>query len=287
MRYIKILLMGILLSLCSISTSAQISGWGLADTNLPYFPYDISNYEILDTTQLIVKYKAVYPYTDVTKGKEQAEDIMILELGQNINKFYSENMNLMERRKSFKEKVKVRTRQNYLPYMIYENRVGGVREVVNRIPFSSDNEAYSYKENISTINWIIGNQVDTLYGYTCHHAYATINGRIWNVLFTTDIPQPYGPWKLSGLPGLIVKAEDADSIFSFEITEILQIEEPITKPKWHYVLISKKKWMKFEKAIHESPYDYFTQGGTYQIFIGRTNEVMTPEWTIPYFPIEK
>ena len=31
---------------------------------------------------------------------------------------------------------------------------------------------------------------------------------------------PYGPWKLGGLPGLILKAEDADSLFVFEMVGI-------------------------------------------------------------------
>lgn len=272
---------------CAINSFAQGTGWGLADTNLPYFPYDISDYQVLDTTNLVVRYKATYPYSNVMQGDVQAEDRMVLQIGRIFNKFHSENLNLMERRKSFKEKVSVRTRQYYLPFLVYDNKQEGNLEVVNRIPFASNNVAYCYMEKEASINWVIDDKTDTLCGYSCYHAASTFGGRSWDVWFTLDVPYPYGPWKLGGLPGLILKAEDADSLFRFEMTEMVQVSEPITRPNWNYVKISKKKWLKYEEAIHKSPYDYFTKGGTYDIFIGATNEKMTPSWTIPYYPMEK
>ena len=51
-------------------------------------------------------------------------------------------------------------------------------------------------------------------------AEAEFRGRVWRAWFTYEIPMPYGPWKLGGLPGLILKAEDADSLFVFEMAGI-------------------------------------------------------------------
>ena len=49
--------------------------------------------------------------------------------------------------------------------------------------------------------------VKTVAGYECHLATTHFRGRDWRVWFTLDIPLSLGPWKLSGLPGLILAAE--------------------------------------------------------------------------------
>ena len=45
--------------------------------------------------------------------------------------------------------------------------------------------------------------------YNTQKATASFGGREWTAWFTTDIPIQDGPYKFSGLPGLVVKVEDA------------------------------------------------------------------------------
>lgn len=49
-------------------------------------------------------------------------------------------------------------------------------------------------------------------GYECVMAESDYHGRRWRAWFSPDLPLPFGPWKLHGLPGLILKAE-ADAAF--------------------------------------------------------------------------
>jgi hypothetical protein len=45
-------------------------------------------------------------------------------------------------------------------------------------------------------------------------------GRNYIAWYSPDIPKPYGPWKLFGLPGMILEARDKERKFHFEAMQI-------------------------------------------------------------------
>ena len=62
--------------------------------------------------------------------------------------------------------------------------------------------------------------------YLCKTATCQLYGRQWTVRYCEDIPTTAGPWKLCGLPGLIVEAE-ADGIHRFTLTDLQHATAPI------------------------------------------------------------
>lgn len=66
-----------------------------------------------------------------------------------------------------------------------------------------------YSEPLAEMNWEIGDSVRTILDYECVMAETDYHGRHWTVWFTPDIPIQDGPWKLCGLPGLILEARDS------------------------------------------------------------------------------
>lgn len=92
-------------------------------------------------------------------------------------------------------------------------------------------DKYYYTEPTERIEWNIEEDTATIISYRCRKATARYRGLQWTVYFTEEIPIAEGPWKLHGLPGLILRA-DADGRFSFEATAIAAIEKPLyaTKP---------------------------------------------------------
>lgn len=75
-----------------------------------------------------------------------------------------------------------------------------------------------YSEPANEMQWtIVSDSLNTILGYECVMARTDYHGRLWTVWFAPDIPLSYGPWKLRGLPGLIMEAS-ADGGFSFRAT---------------------------------------------------------------------
>lgn len=85
-----------------------------------------------------------------------------------------------------------------------------------------------YTEPLTEQQWtVVEDSTATVIGYQCFMAESDYHGRHWKAWFTPEIPMPYGPWKLHGLPGLILKAE-ADGGFSFLATGIENSDRLIT-----------------------------------------------------------
>ncbi len=91
-------------------------------------------------------------------------------------------------------------------------------------------EYRKYTEDIEERDWsITEDSVKTVLGYDCLLATANYHGRQWKVSFTPDIPINAGPWKLLGLPGLIMEAVDSTGQHHFTITGIESVNMDIPK----------------------------------------------------------
>lgn len=71
------------------------------------------------------------------------------------------------------------------------------------------------EEAIPPINWEITKDTASFSGLQCQKATALFKGRKWIAWFAPSIPFPSGPWKLNGLPGLIVEAYDSKKDVQF------------------------------------------------------------------------
>lgn len=80
---------------------------------------------------------------------------------------------------------------------------------------------YLIKEALEKINWKIEQETKEILGYVCQKATGICKGRLYTAWFTTDIPASLGPWKLHGLPGLILEAYDARQWIKFTCTNVV------------------------------------------------------------------
>jgi porphyromonas gingivalis family protein len=78
-----------------------------------------------------------------------------------------------------------------------------------------------YDEPFSEIEWdIVADSTKTILDYQCIMATTDYHGRKWTVWFTPEIPMQDGPWKLCGLPGLVMEASEAAQQHSFSVSGI-------------------------------------------------------------------
>ncbi|WP_276483745.1 GLPGLI family protein [Paraflavitalea pollutisoli] len=139
----------------------------------------------------------------------------------------------------------------YTEYELVQSPATNVLKIFTSIGMS----AYVIEQPLPRIDWQIGQQTKTIGDYTCQQATGTYAGRQYIAWFTTELPFRYGPWKLSGLPGLILEAADANGEVSFTC---LAIRKPTEETKHRYgrnsyIPASEQAVAKAKEAFEENP----------------------------------
>ena len=79
---------------------------------------------------------------------------------------------------------------------------------------------WELKEEIEKPVWEIQDSTMNILGFDCVKAVTDFRGRRWIAWFAPEIPIPEGPWKLFGIPGIILRAYDSRHHYTYEAREI-------------------------------------------------------------------
>ncbi len=90
-------------------------------------------------------------------------------------------------------------------------------EMTSKIDVCPGNRLFIVKESIPTINWTIHEETKMIGDLKCVKASGSFGNREYIVWYTESIPVPYGPYKLNGLPGLIVNAHTKDNKVKYSL----------------------------------------------------------------------
>lgn len=181
----------------------------------------------IDTSNLVV----VYDYeckTQNADGKAVTDRMKLcLQVGQHCTRSYPYRKFLEDT-----DGYEYMTGENYLVWKaesycfmpeVWTNYPDGkvtVRDVI--MP-----NHYETCEPRKAIAWTLREDTATISGYLCHKAICELHGRTWTVCYADDIPSSAGPWKLGGLPGLILQAESSDGIHRFKLEGLQRTASPI------------------------------------------------------------
>lgn len=98
------------------------------------------------------------------------------------------------------------------------------------------------QDSLSLPIWTILDETKTISNHFCQKAITNFKGRTYEVWFTYDYPTKNGPWKLNGLPGLILIAQDQRREVYFEVTEITITSESIEEPLGEFKIVSAEEY---------------------------------------------
>lgn len=136
----------------------------------------------------------------------------------------------------------------------------------------------SYTEDYK-FNWKILPDKQKIGEYEGQKATTEFGGRKWTAWFSTDLPFPDGPYKFSGLPGLIIKLEDDTKSYSW----VLQANKKLTD---YYDKTYMERTFMPNNTITDLPKEKFTK--TFNDFkkdpFGSMRQYMKPEMMSQKFP---
>lgn len=141
---------------------------------------------------------------------------------------------------------------------------------------------FCYEEPIAPIAWTILPRDTTILDMPCQFATCTYGNRKWTACFTASIPVQAGPWKLQGLPGLILYAHDDSGIFAFECFEIRQGEGTVFIPSLSKsIKCTKQELNRLKEESAANPVEYVKRFGIIDHPIGRDGKPIVYKKRIP------
>ena len=254
---------------------------------------DTDRSETLDSCYLTVSYEVRHRASEHDDSLSRS-NIMDLQAGRLFNAFFSRDLRDLdiENTHSLKTVMQIETiPDGYLGWDILLSHSDSVMTVTNRLPFTT--QVTEYTEKLPAIEWReIPEETDTVMGYPCRTAVGSFGGREWTVAYTEAIPLPYGPWKLNGEKGLILKASDADGGYLFEAVGLTQKKAPILRYDWPRKRMGKREWMEFERDMYANAGAFARNTGTRILITDNSEKGFHPlnesdDWVEYYNPLEK
>lgn len=124
----------------------------------------------------------------------------------------------------------------------FQERVIKKKDKYN-ILFTYISNRIRYEEDLS-IKWVLYKDTKVIGGIKCQMAATNKYGRRWIAYFSKDYSQQIGPYKFSGLPGLILELYDTRNDYHFTVSKIEKIKRPFSFNLSNYKLFSKTNYKK-------------------------------------------
>lgn len=253
-------------------------------------PIDLEAGEPCDTMRYVVYYDLAFVKDTTDAADKPINEMTRLEVGDRVQYFYSN--------KSFQadsaNAIVMKNGGNYyngdgqIQWRLYKNYPA---EGKNSLLEKFGMDRFVCTEDYAAPAWQpVADSSAVILGYQCSMAVATYKGRTWYAWYAEDIPLDAGPWKLGGLPGLILRAYDAQKHYDFTAAGIVNADPQalIYYKGGKYEPVNRKTLNGIYRRYYADPAGYITNNPKitvrYQDKFG--NDIPSPK-NEPYNPIEK
>ncbi|MDR2237293.1 MAG: GLPGLI family protein [Chryseobacterium sp.] len=100
-----------------------------------------------------------------------------------------------------------------------------------------------YQEKVN-LKWVLYGDTKMINGVKCQMAATNKYGRRWIAYFSKEYPQSLGPYKFTGLPGLIFELYDTRNDYHFTLTKIEKFDDNFKFDISGFKNFSKDKYLK-------------------------------------------
>lgn len=262
--------------------------FGRAQINV-FTASDLEPGEPCDTARYIVYYNLSMVEDTVGAPGKAVKEMMRLEVGDRVQYFYSykgfqaDSANAVV----MKNGGNSYTGGGQISWRLYKNYPEeGKTALLER--FGMDR--FVCIEDYSAPLWQpVADSSAVILGYQCSMAVTNYKGRTWYAWYAEDMPLDAGPWKLGGLPGLILRAYDAPRHYVFDAAGIEESvpDTPIYYKGGKYEAVSRRQLEGIRRRYFADPVGYVTTNPnvTVQIRDKQGNELANPK-NVPYNSIE-
>lgn len=184
------------------------------------FPREVIE-EIIEPALIEIRYSRRKVLDTLDCDNDYRDDILTLKVGKTVSAFYSADLKTID-------SIENRNDMAFFARLdnddLYHSTARLPREKVFKYFIEKkvivhdrfDISNWIIEEDMQKPSWDITDSVQNIMGYECMLAFTEFRGRKWEAWFTPEIPVCDGPWKLCGLPGLILKAQDSKGHYVYE-----------------------------------------------------------------------
>ncbi len=251
----------------------------------------------VDTTRYKVTYSLKYKFHP--DQRDAYNDTRIVQIGKHSVKDYSDIINYFDSLATEQVRRGAESYSNVSgepwPLEIIRPIRGEKADLKYRLSTSA---FFVYPDSVPSLEWNFSDEeTDSIMGYDCRKATVEFAGRNYTAWFTPEIPLPFGPYKFGGLPGLILKTEDAEQQFVWEAKGFERANAPIMEYTYRDGNDKRCTAADIEKTLaryFKSPVGFMISemgGDSNRIYLvgkdgKRMNNADAAKISVPYKPLE-